>query len=170
VPDEQVSPVSPEIRAVANEIARLDLAMFKRFYAGRRQVAGEVTPRMVTVLRHLAVTGPMTVGEQAEHLGLSPAAMSELTDRLEQRRLVERMRDDVDRRRVFVWLTEQGRDHLAGLPEPDDPLVRAVASMDPVDRRHLVEGLRALLAADPPAPLPDTTTEGADHDRHRDHV
>jgi DNA-binding MarR family transcriptional regulator len=159
-----VEPVTDEVRALANEIARLDLAMYKRFSAGRRQVAGEVTPRMVTVLRHLAVTGPMTVGEQAEHLGLSPAAMSELTDRLEQRELVERMRDDVDRRRVFVWLTPRGRDHLDGLPDPDDPLVRAVAAMAPVDRRHLVDGLHALLtaadagAARPAEPSATTTT------------
>jgi DNA-binding MarR family transcriptional regulator len=151
--------VSDEIRATANEIARLDMAMYRRFYAGRSQVAGEVTPRMVTVLRHLAVTGPMTVGEQAQHLGLSPATMSELTDRLEQRGLVERMRDDVDRRRVFVWLTDHGRDHLAGLPDPDDPLVRAVAAMDPVDRRHLVEGLRALLQIEPHAAKTERKSE-----------
>jgi DNA-binding MarR family transcriptional regulator len=151
-----VAEISDEVRAAANEIARLDVAMYKRFYAGRSQVAGEVTPRMLSVLRHLAASGPLTVGEQAAHLGLSPATMSELVDRLEQRELVERMRDDRDRRRVFIWLTDQGRDHVRGLPDPDDPLVVAVAAMDPADRQKLLEGMRALLVA-------PTEPEGRNH-------
>lgn len=136
-----------ELRELAARIARLDAAIYKRFHAGRTQVAGEVTPRMVAVLRHLAVSGPLTVGEQANHLGLSRAAMTELIDRLEDRGLVARMRDEEDRRRVFVWLTDDGRDHVAGLPDADDPLVRAVAAMTAPDRNRLVTGMEALLAA-----------------------
>ena len=100
---------------------------------------------------NLAAGGPLTIGEQAEHLGLSKAATTEMINRLEAKGLVSRLRDERDRRRVFVWLTETGRDRLATYPDvlENELLVRAVTTMRPEDRARLVEGLRALLDAVP---------------------
>ena len=66
-------------------------------------------------------SGPLTIGEQAEHLGLSAATTSELVAQLEER----------------------------GIPRvlADDALKRAVHAMRPTDRAALVQGLRALLKA-----------------------
>jgi DNA-binding MarR family transcriptional regulator len=59
------------------------------------------------------------------------------------------MRDARDRRRVFIWLTPQGRAAASSHPEvlADDLLRKAVGNMQQVDRNRLVRGLRALLAA-----------------------
>jgi len=104
---------------------------------------------MLRVLRHLAAGGPLTIGEQAEHLGLSKATTTEMVNRLEAKGLVARLRDERDRRRVFVWLTDAGRRRVTEYPEvlENDLLVQAVANMRPADRTRLVEGLRALLNA-----------------------
>ena len=54
------------------------------------------------------VDGPKTAGVLATATGLRPAATTALLDRLETKGLVERVRDDHDRRRVVVRMTEEG--------------------------------------------------------------
>jgi DNA-binding MarR family transcriptional regulator len=50
--------------------------------------------------------GPQPAGEIARHTGLATASVTSLIDRLEAKRFVRRHRDDADRRRVLVMLTE----------------------------------------------------------------
>lgn len=50
--------------------------------------------------------GPQTAGAIAKAVGLTPAAVTALIDRLEMRGLVERRRSDKDRRQVHVVLTD----------------------------------------------------------------
>jgi DNA-binding MarR family transcriptional regulator len=52
--------------------------------------------------------GPKTAGDLAAATGLSSAATTTMLDRLERRGLVRRVRDNVDRRKVLVEMTEQG--------------------------------------------------------------
>jgi DNA-binding MarR family transcriptional regulator len=49
--------------------------------------------------------GPLAAGEIARQTGLASASVTSLIDRLEEKRLVRRQRDNVDRRRVVVNLT-----------------------------------------------------------------
>src|SRR5919205_4596907 len=49
-----------------------------------------------------------TIGEIAERLQLQPHSVGGLADRLEERGLVVRRRDQSDRRRVFIELTTLG--------------------------------------------------------------
>ena len=139
-----------DAETAAREISRLYGQMWHRFSASKQPVDGSgLTTRMLGVLRHLAASGPLTVGEQAAHLGIGRATATELIDRLEAKGLVARMRDERDQRRVFVWLTEAGRRRLAGLPDRrgPDPFVAAVAAVDVKTRRQIVRGLSKLLEA-----------------------
>ena len=52
--------------------------------------------------------GPKTAGVLATATGLRPAATTALIDRLEAKGLVERVRDESDRRRVLVRMTDEG--------------------------------------------------------------
>jgi DNA-binding MarR family transcriptional regulator len=52
--------------------------------------------------------GPKTAGMLATATGLRPAATTALIDRLEAKGLVERVRDETDRRRVLVRMTDEG--------------------------------------------------------------
>ncbi len=60
-----------------------------------------------TALR-LASAEPVRPSFLSAHLGVSPAATTEVLDRLEARGLVRRERDPTDRRAVAVSLTENG--------------------------------------------------------------
>lgn len=101
------------------------------------------------------MSGPLTVGEAAQHLDRAQSVVSEIVDRLEAKGLLERLRDARDRRRVLVWLSEAGQAHLAREQQVLDVerLAAAAAALSPGERRGLVEGLRALVrAVDEPRP------------------
>jgi DNA-binding MarR family transcriptional regulator len=59
------------------------------------------------------VHGGMTAGELAEAASLSPGAVTTVLDRLERMGFVTRTRDENDRRRVIVEMTDKAR-KLAG--------------------------------------------------------
>lgn len=57
----------------------------------------------------LDVHDGLTAGELASAAGLSPGAVTTVLDRLERMGLVSRTRDEIDRRRVLVTLTDEAR-------------------------------------------------------------
>jgi DNA-binding MarR family transcriptional regulator len=90
--------------------------------------------------------------------------MSDIVTRLERRGLLERMRDERDRRRVLVWLTDAGHEMLTRERRVlDEKLVgQAVAKMTPRDRSRLLAGMRALAEA------ARTLKKGEDHHGNQD--
>ncbi len=96
----------------AKRVARLFPEVYRRYHWAQR-VQGAYLPvsrRALEVLQHLQASGPLTVGEQAEHLGLRRNSVSELLQRLESKGLVARIRDERDEHRILVWLTDSARD------------------------------------------------------------
>ena len=59
---------------------------------------------------------PITVGDLAARISLSQGTVTDILNRLEQRGLVQRVRDETDRRRVWVGATAAGMDLLASSP------------------------------------------------------
>jgi DNA-binding MarR family transcriptional regulator len=53
--------------------------------------------------------GPKTAGQLSKATGLRPAATTAMIDRLVAKGLVERIRDNLDRRQVLVQMTEEGQ-------------------------------------------------------------
>lgn len=101
------------------------------------------------VLLHLAHTGPLTVGEAAQHLDRAQSVVSDIVTQLEGKGLLEREADPDDRRRTLVWLTRQGFDTLERERQvlSTELLARAATSMTNDQRAGLVGGLRALIQA-----------------------
>lgn len=113
---------------------------------GRRE---GLTNASRAVLTHLVGSGPITIGEAAEHLDRAQSVVSEIVRQLEGHGLVEREPDPGDRRRTLVWLTDAG---LARLRNDSDVLDRqlvahAMEQLDDTTRRGLLDGLAALIAA-----------------------
>ena len=106
------------------------------------------------VLGHLAMSGPLTVGEAARHLDRAQSVVSEIVDQLAAKGLLERERDPADRRRVLVWLTPDGQralrreDDVLGL----DRLTAAFARLPAEQRTALITATAALVAAAAPDP------------------
>ena len=134
--------------ADARVYATLFPAVYMRFHLhdGKRR---ELSGASRAVLLHLAQTGPLTVGECARHLSRAQSVVSEIVDQLEANQLLARVRDESDRRRTLVWLSDQGRARLVEEQEvlSMTALERAMAEMKPRDRAKLIEGTRALVEA-----------------------
>jgi DNA-binding MarR family transcriptional regulator len=133
----------------AEAFADLFPAVYLRLHTRRPRRPQALTPQMAGYLRHLASAGPLTVGEAASHLQRAQSVVSEMTDRLIERGLVERMSDGRDRRRKLVWLTEAGRAQLQRDEQVLSPelLSAAAGRMAPSDRNALIRGMRALVRA-----------------------
>jgi DNA-binding MarR family transcriptional regulator len=138
-----------DARDVAEEFGRLFPAVYLRFHRRDAKRSG-LSSASRAVLQHLALTGPLTVGELGAHLDRTQSVVSEQVAGLEGKGLVERMPDPADGRRRLVWLSEEGlrtldRDRSVLC---EDLLERAVSRMSLQDRNSLLESVRALLAAD----------------------
>lgn len=108
----------------------------------------ELEPRHAGMLFRLAISEGRSQQAIGELIGLNSTRMVFLVDELEQRGLVERRRNDTDRRSHALYLTDAGRDKLRQ--------VRQVAarhqadlgsSLSPAERTQLT-GLLQKLAAE----------------------
>ena len=136
-------------RRDAEELGQLFPAIYLRLHARRPKRGHRAAGQSLAVLQHLALSGPLTVGEAARHFQRAQSVVSELVDRLAAEGFVERMRDERDRRRVLVWLTPAGFDELERDREvlSRELVGAAMERMKPAARRALVAGMRALVIA-----------------------
>ncbi len=129
---------------VATDVSQLFGQLYLHLHP--RRSAQEYRPNRAAlgVLRHLALSGPLTVSEAGKHFGRSQSAISETLSRLVKRGLVERREDERDRRRHLMWLTREGRQLVSDESEPlDRALVSDVlARMTATQRTALVASLR----------------------------
>jgi DNA-binding MarR family transcriptional regulator len=135
----------------AKRVAHLFPEVYRRYHWAQRVQGADlpVTRRALEVLQHLQASGPLTVGEQAEHLGLRRNSVSELLQRLESKGLVARIRDERDERRVLVWLTDSGRDVVSRIGQvlAPDLIAQTMATLSPEDQAIVVRGFELLASA-----------------------
>jgi len=164
-----------ELSAVgaAKRVARLFPEVYRRYHWAQRVQGAElpVTRRGLEVLQHLSASGPLTVGEQAEHLGLRRNSVSELLQRLEAKGLVARIRDERDERRVLVWLTESGRDVVSRIGQvlAPDLIAQTMAALSPEDRAIVVRGIELLVSVDLSNPNTAPSLDAASPPRKETH-
>jgi DNA-binding MarR family transcriptional regulator len=134
--------------SAADDFCEAFPATFLAFHRrdGRRS---ELTNASRAVLQHLALTGPVSIGEAAKHLERAQSVVSDIVSQLEGHGLLEREPDPDNRRRTLVWLTETGFERLrADADVLDRRLVaEAMNHLDETTQRGLIEGLSALVAA-----------------------
>ena len=99
------------------------------------------------VLEHLALAGPLTIGEAAAHMHRAQSVISEIVTHLERDGLLERENDPGDRRRTLIWLTPGGHEALRRDREvlDNDLLARALARLPPGQADGLNAAMRALI-------------------------
>jgi DNA-binding MarR family transcriptional regulator len=81
----------------------------------RHWPGGRISLIHINVISVLEADGPQPMRALAEALDVSQASATGIVDRMEQRGLVERRRDEEDRRIVRVILTDEGRKLVEGV-------------------------------------------------------
>ncbi|KGX93445.1 MarR family transcriptional regulator [Pontibacillus halophilus JSM 076056 = DSM 19796] len=69
-----------------------------------------ITPPQFIALQWLLEQGDMTIGELSNKMYLACSTTTDLVDRMEKNELVERVRDDKDRRVVRIHLLQKGEE------------------------------------------------------------
>ena len=101
-----VAPASKKVEQVLNDFAEKLSGLMIDHY--QRHIAElELTLPQAQALRILR-RGPLATGRLAEELGISAPAITQLTDRLVRKGLIERRNCAEDRRCVLVALTDRG--------------------------------------------------------------
>jgi DNA-binding MarR family transcriptional regulator/transposase-like protein len=108
-----------------------------------------ISPKLVRALLYLAQHGgrAMTVGELAEGVGVSLGWASRVADELVAIGLLERIRDDHDRRVVQLQLTPRATVISGRLwSDREDAIVAALSEVFPEERQVIARFLRRLTA------------------------
>ena len=92
------------------------------------------------------VTPDVTAAQVARNVQLSPATVTGIIDRLEQRELIERERDTADRRKVYLRLTAKGQEWLISLPSSlQDRAAERLNSLSSERRKRILDTLNEVL-------------------------
>jgi DNA-binding MarR family transcriptional regulator len=102
----------------------------------------------LNVLVLLDVDEALAMRGLAEALDVSQASATGIVDRMEQRGLVERLRDDEDRRVVRVAMTDEGRRLVTGMAaERRDHMAQILEQLTDEELAGFLAGTRAMRRA-----------------------
>jgi DNA-binding MarR family transcriptional regulator len=136
----------PEVEAVLDRFAELMFRLMLDHHQ-RQAVEMAMTLPQAQALR-LLMRGPRSTGDLAATLRISAPAVTQLTDRLTRKRLIERQAADGDRRSVMIALTERGRQAVESFRERRNTVISgALAFLEDMDRAQIVLALSKMVGA-----------------------
>lgn len=143
--------VAPNSTSGIRRFRELVTDAYRRFNVLERAEKGcfGVTMSQCMTLELLLDNGRLAVGALAEALGLETSTVTRTVDVLVRDGLLHRVRDEsVDRRRVFVSLTDAGRKLAVDLQRCADDYCARILERVPAERRDdLGEALALLVGA-----------------------
>jgi DNA-binding MarR family transcriptional regulator len=150
------------LREISEGVAALSSR--HRCAAARRVHHSGISLGHLQVLWILQEHGPLPVSRLADWLGIGAPNATGLLDRMEQRGLVERVRDDEDRRVVLVRASDAGR---AAVAEHDgwraELLTRLLAPLTVEQLASVAVGMRDACAAPPADTPPGDASDASPH-------
>jgi len=107
-----------------------------------------VTLTQCLVLMSLDENGHSTMGQLATNLRLDYSTLSRTVDSLVGQKLVARLRDDSDRRLVWIRLTETGHSACREIHDVnDDYCIQVFQHVPPSERSALIRNFETLIQA-----------------------
>ena len=126
-----------------DELASAQPGKFMRHL--RKGAGGAFSLVHLQVLFTLDSEGPLPMSRLADAMDVSQASATGIVDRMEQRGLVERLRDDADRRVVRVALAEGGRQTLGVMAsERREHLAQIINQLTDRELEGFLAGLRGM--------------------------
>lgn len=99
-----------DVRLYSDEFGKLWLKLSKELKSQMEVgLAPTITEGQLNVLELLRTNERMKPSDLIEYLSTTPAAVTTLLDRMEKSELIVRVRDEKDRRIVWVNVTDKGR-------------------------------------------------------------
>ncbi|MFL0806285.1 MAG: MarR family transcriptional regulator [Oceanobacter sp.] len=105
------------------------------------KTSGLTAPQLL-ILQTLRQHEELTVGEVARHVSLSQATVTTIIDRLEKRQYVVRERSTIDKRKVYVSLTDEAGKILLDAPKPlQDSFIRQFQDLHEWEQSMILSSL-----------------------------
>ncbi len=106
------------------------------------KTAGLTAPQLL-LMQGIRDSGDATIGELAKQINLSQATVTTIIDRMENRELVYRKRSQVDKRKVYVYLTPKGDELLDNAPTPlQQTFVTQYLQLEPWEQNMILSSLQ----------------------------
>jgi DNA-binding MarR family transcriptional regulator len=138
----------PSAMRVATSIMRVDQLLSAEFDRVLRPFG--ISFARYEVLRMISFSreGTLTLAKIGERLMVHPASVTSAIDRLVSSGLVDRRRDQSDRRRVFASLTAEGEQVLKAATKTLTDIDFGLGAVSAADREVLFDALRVIRAGD----------------------
>lgn len=106
-----------------------------------------LTASQVLILQAIDKQEQATPSQLAKEISLSQATITSIVDRLENRGLLARERSQTDRRRVYLQLTEAGKEVLSHAPAPlQEHFVRQFKQLESWEQLTIIASLQRVAA------------------------
>lgn len=110
------------------------------------KTSGLTGPQLL-IMNEVAATDGITASRIAQNVNLSPATVTNILDRLESRELVSRVRSQLDKRRVSLYLTDKGKALLENAPKPlQDHFIQKFSALDEWEQTLLLSSMQRIAA------------------------
>lgn len=136
-----------DAKLIEQQVSFIRRTLLRAFDADKNKIS--LTSPQLQALAALT-QGPqpkgITLKELSERMGLAQSTVSGIVERLEQKKLVNRLTDPTDRRRTRIAITERVQTYM----QQDEPLRRlgplvlALQQATSEERKTIVEGLTLL--------------------------
>lgn len=106
----------------------------------------KITGPQLACLMIVEEEGPLTSSNLAKRVYLSPSTVVGIIDRLEEKKLVERNRNSIDRRQVHISITTDGKKLIADAPSLlQDTLANALVELPEIEQVSITMALEKLV-------------------------
>jgi len=104
-----------------------------------------LTGPQLLIMQEIAKVDGITAGQIAKTINLSAATVTNILDRLESRSLIKRVRNVKDKRRVDLFLTEQGKHLLVDAPQPlQEHFIKKFKGMEDWEQSQLLSSMQRI--------------------------
>lgn len=100
-----------DLKSYVERLERVHYIVSKRLHP-EIAIEKELTKTQFVLLKTLCVRNKWTVSKLAEYMGVKPSAITVGADRLYKRGFVRRYRSELDRRIVYLEITDEGHEIL----------------------------------------------------------
>ncbi|MDP2633550.1 MULTISPECIES: MarR family transcriptional regulator [unclassified Pseudoalteromonas] len=110
------------------------------------KTSGLTGPQLL-IMHEVDQSDGITASRIAQNVNLSPATVTNILDRLENRNLVSRVRSQLDKRRVSLYLTQIGKELLANAPQPlQEHFIEKFTALDEWEQSQLLSSMQRIAA------------------------
>ncbi|MET3729687.1 DNA-binding MarR family transcriptional regulator [Fictibacillus halophilus] len=113
-----------DLKSYVERLEKVHYIVSKRLHP-EIAIEKELTKTQFVLLKTLCIRNKWTVSKLADYMGVKPSAITVGADRLYKRGFVSRYRSDLDRRIVYLEITDEGHEILR---EAENERVNSISS------------------------------------------